>query len=293
MADDGINRFKHPDIVHTRPEIRDVAEYIIPEYAAEWKVLGTVLGLPSETLAAIEYDNRFRCHACSFEMFAKWLDYSTATWEKLFTALESPAIHSNFDEGVSGHLRVSSVDDGGLEQFKHPDKANSRPLLEDLKKHFSPQYATDWKTLGILLELPAREVATIQLDFNGCVNQCNAMLQMWLETDPIASWTKLFNVIKSPAISSTPNQLKDRGMSSPSRFPDMDDGGLEKFKVSDKINTKPLLKDLYEYITPRYAEDWKVIGTLLDIPIGELKTIDIEADYAYRVKDQCNKMFEI
>ena len=296
MDYDGINRFKHPDVVHTKPNLDDVMKYVGPQYSAKWKVLGTLLSLPSPKLNIIEYDNHFsNCDLCLHEMFAEWLNFPTATWKNLFTALDSPAIHSNFDEACLDTLRVSSVDDGELEQFKHPDKVNSRPLLEDLKQHFSPQYATDWKTIGILLELPAWKVAIIRANLRGrCVNQCNAMLQMWLETDPTASWTKLFNIIKSPVISSTSsemmNQLKDKDMSGPSRFPDVDDGGLEQFKVSDKINTTPLLKDLYEYITPCYAADWKVIGTLLGLPIGKLKAIEI--DYSYRVKDQCNEMFE-
>ena len=45
---------------------------------------------------------------------------------------------SNSNEEVPGQSRVSTVDDGGLEQFKHPDKTNSRPLLKDLMQHFTP-----------------------------------------------------------------------------------------------------------------------------------------------------------
>ena len=48
------------------------------------------------------------------------------------------------------------------------------------------------------------------------------------------------------------------------------------------VNTTPLLKDLYQHITPQYAADWKVIGTLLGLPSGELKTI--EAEYPTNVK---------
>ena len=35
-----------------------------------------------------------------------------------------------------------------------------------------------------------------------------------------------------------------------------------------------LLKDLYQHITPQYAADWIVIGTLLDLPSGELKATE-------------------
>ena len=56
------------------------------------------------------------------------------------------------------------------------------------------------------------------------------------------------------------------------------------------VNTAPLLKDLYHLITPKYAVDWKVIGTLLGIPSGELKAI--EAGYPTNVKWCCNQMME-
>lgn len=135
MGDDGLDRFKHPDIVHTEPTLMELHQYIMPRYAAKWKKLGILLGLNSGTLRAIEYDNRFKSEDCCNAMFRKWLiDYS-ATWKHLFTALESPAITG---EDMSGQLRASTLDDGGLEQFKHPDKVNSRPLLGDLRQYFIP-----------------------------------------------------------------------------------------------------------------------------------------------------------
>ena len=56
------------------------------------------------------------------------------------------------------------------------------------------------------------------------------------------------------------------------------------------MNIIPLLKDLYQYVTPQYAADWKVIGTLLGLPSGELKAI--EAGYPTNVKWCCNQMLE-
>ena len=60
--------------------------------------------------------------------------------------------------------------------------------------------------------------------------------------------------------------------------------------VVSPANTTPLLKDVCQYITPQYAADWKVIGTLLDLPTGELKTI--EAGWPTNVKWCCNQMLE-
>ena len=138
MDDDGLDRFKHPDIVNTTPELRDLNRYIISQHAAKWKVLGTLLGLPSTTLTTIEHDNGFACKSCCHNMLLTWKQYGAATWGKLLAALESPTFSSNSNEEVPGRSRVSTVDDGGLEQFKHPDKMNSRPLLKDLMQHFTP-----------------------------------------------------------------------------------------------------------------------------------------------------------
>ena len=55
-------------------------------------------------------------------------------------------------------------------------------------------------------------------------------------------------------------------------------------------NSVPSLKDLYQYITPHYATDWEVIGTLLGLPLAELKAI--EAGYPTNVKWCCNKMLQ-
>ena len=56
------------------------------------------------------------------------------------------------------------------------------------------------------------------------------------------------------------------------------------------MNSTPLLKDLYQYVTPQYAADWEVIGTLLDLPSSELKAI--EAGYPTNVKWCCNQMLK-
>ena len=55
------------------------------------------------------------------------------------------------------------------------------------------------------------------------------------------------------------------------------------------VNTRPLLMDLYQHFTPRYARYWREIGTLLD-PSGQ--TLDIiEFDYE-NVRYCCNAMLK-
>ena len=60
--------------------------------------------------------------------------------------------------------------------------------------------------------------------------------------------------------------------------------------VVSPANTTPLLKDLCRHITPRYAADWKAIGTLLNLPTGELKAM--EAGWPTNAKWCCNQMLE-
>ena len=55
------------------------------------------------------------------------------------------------------------------------------------------------------------------------------------------------------------------------------------------MNTTPLLKDLYQHITSRYATKWKVIGILLGLSNKLLD--DIEAGYSANAKC-CNEMLE-
>ena len=55
-------------------------------------MIGTQLGLPNGTLDIIEYDYNKAVPCCN-AMFKKWLEIDTsASWEKLFKVIESPAV---------------------------------------------------------------------------------------------------------------------------------------------------------------------------------------------------------
>jgi len=49
---------------------------------------------------------------------------------------------------------------------------------------------------------------------------------------------------------------------------------LLQFCVLHAVTSVPSLKDLYNHITPQYAADWRVIGTLLGFPSGALEIIE-------------------
>ena len=77
----------------TKPSLKDLYQHFTPQYAADWKVIGTLLGLRSGELWAIEagYPTNVKWY-CN-EMLEKWLKKdTTASWRKLFTVIESPAV---------------------------------------------------------------------------------------------------------------------------------------------------------------------------------------------------------
>ena len=94
-------------IVNTTPLLKDLYQHITPQYAADWKVIGTLLGLPSGELKAIEAGYPTNVKWCCNQMLEKWLEMdTTASWGKLLTVIESPA--------VSSTRSYSSPDKGSL-----------------------------------------------------------------------------------------------------------------------------------------------------------------------------------
>ena len=80
-------------IVNSTPLLRDLYEHITPQYAADWRVIGTLLGLPQGELKAIEAGYPANVKWCCNQMLEKWLDTDiTASWRKLFTTIESSAV---------------------------------------------------------------------------------------------------------------------------------------------------------------------------------------------------------
>ena len=87
--------------MNTTPLLKDLYQHVTPQYAVDWKVIGTLLGLSSPTLDIIEHDNHYKARECCNAMLNKWLQVDiTASWRKLFTVIESPAVsYSTPDKG--------------------------------------------------------------------------------------------------------------------------------------------------------------------------------------------------
>ncbi|XP_065889069.1 protein NLRC3-like [Dysidea avara] len=92
----GLEQFKTSDKATSTPLLKDLQSHITPHYAAHWRVIGTQLGLPKGRLDIIEQDNVYRSVPCCNDMWSKWLKMDpSASWKKLFKAIESPAVSSD------------------------------------------------------------------------------------------------------------------------------------------------------------------------------------------------------
>ena len=101
-----------------------------------------------------------------------------------------------------------------LARFKGPDKgslpiyrnaslykncnclAKTRPAEKDLQRYVTRSYATNWREIGIQLNLSNEDLSVIEDDNPRSVKKrCNAMLSKWLEVDTSASWETLLRAI--------------------------------------------------------------------------------------------------
>ena len=79
--------------VTAAPLLKELYQHFTPQYATQWRVIGTLLGLTGERLNIIEYDHMFKAEPCCNAMLEKWLQVdTTASWKKLFTVIESSSM---------------------------------------------------------------------------------------------------------------------------------------------------------------------------------------------------------
>ena len=65
-------------------------------------MIGTILGLPTEELRIIEANYPSNVKRCCNEMLEIWLKMDdSASWEKMFTAIESPAVYHQLCPGMT------------------------------------------------------------------------------------------------------------------------------------------------------------------------------------------------
>ena len=78
------------------PSLKQLCEYVIPCYASQWKVIGSLLGLSSDKMWNIEAEWSTDVESCCHEMLMAWLDVdTTASWKKLHNAVNSLTVPVN------------------------------------------------------------------------------------------------------------------------------------------------------------------------------------------------------
>ena len=78
----------------------------------------------------------------------------------------------------------------------HLFTVNTRPATKNLQQCVTSKYATNWREIGIQLNLSDGDLSIIEEDNPRSVKKrCNAMLSKWLAVDSSASWKKLFAAI--------------------------------------------------------------------------------------------------
>ena len=83
----------YPSVINSQPKLKDLYNLITPEYAAHWKVIGTLLGIERGIITGIEKNYPNNVSWCCNDLLGKWLERDTeATWEIIIQAIDSPAV---------------------------------------------------------------------------------------------------------------------------------------------------------------------------------------------------------
>ena len=74
---------------YDRPDMGDLSRYIVRQQAAQWELLGIVLGLRQYHIANSSKDHKHDLEACCRNMLINWLELDpSATWGKLDDAIK-------------------------------------------------------------------------------------------------------------------------------------------------------------------------------------------------------------
>ena len=82
-------------VLNSQPKLKDLYNLITPEYAAHWKVIGTLLGIKKGILDGIGRNFPSNVNWCCNELLETWLERDTdASWKKIIEVINSPAVAS-------------------------------------------------------------------------------------------------------------------------------------------------------------------------------------------------------
>ena len=80
-------------VLDSPPRLKDLFNIVTPDYAAQWKVIGTLLDISTGRLNGIERSFPANAFWCCNRMLEIWLEIDTsASWKKLIQVIDSPAV---------------------------------------------------------------------------------------------------------------------------------------------------------------------------------------------------------
>ena len=80
-------------VINSQPKLKDLYNLVTPEYAAHWKVIGTLLGIEKGILDTIEATFPTNIPWCCNKLLEAWLEKDTnASWKKIIEVINSPAV---------------------------------------------------------------------------------------------------------------------------------------------------------------------------------------------------------
>ena len=80
-------------VLESPPKLKDLYNIVTPDYAAHWKVIGTLLDISKGRLDGIERSFPANAFWCCNKMLEVWLEIDTsASWRKIVQVIESPAV---------------------------------------------------------------------------------------------------------------------------------------------------------------------------------------------------------
>ena len=74
-----------------KPQIKDIENHVVTEYATQWRQLGNLLNINKISMDILQRDHPDDCKKCCSMMFEAWLDENTqenTTWEVLIIAIK-------------------------------------------------------------------------------------------------------------------------------------------------------------------------------------------------------------
>ena len=83
------------------PTPKDLYKHVTPYYAARWEDIGICLGIELPQLEIIKKNNPNDVSDCCKDLWKKWLSANPdATWEKLFTAIDTAVLSTSGSTGI-------------------------------------------------------------------------------------------------------------------------------------------------------------------------------------------------